>query len=131
MTQPDRGSTIDLDGALALETAVWDSLVAGDAAVDRSMLADHFVGVYPTGFAGADEHAGQLADGPTVASYTIGLARLLDVADGHVMLCYLARYRRAGRTDDEQMYVSSLWSFVSGRWLNVFSQDTPVGASVV
>jgi len=25
------------------------------------------------------------------------------------------------------MYVSSLWSWDSGRWRTVFSQDTPVG----
>jgi len=25
------------------------------------------------------------------------------------------------------MYVSSLWSLIEGNWLNVFSQDTPVG----
>ncbi|MEJ7801053.1 MAG: hypothetical protein WKF60_11055 [Ilumatobacter sp.] len=32
-----------------------------------------------------------------------------------------------GADDGESMSVSALWSWVSGRWRNVFSQDTPVG----
>lgn len=122
---------IDLAGAVALERDVWDALVAGDVEADRAMLADRFLGVYPTGFAGADEHAAQLAYGPTVAAYTIDDARLLPIADGHVVLSYRARYRRPDSDDVEEMYVSSLWSMNEARWQNVFSQDTPVGDSVV
>jgi hypothetical protein len=44
-----------------------------------------------------------------------------------VLVAYRARYRRPGRDDHDEMYVSSLWSFVDDRWCNVFSQDTPVG----
>lgn len=115
---------------LALEREVWDALVRGDVAVDRAALADHFLGVYPTGFAGAHEHVAQLAGGPTVADYLLTDARTLVVADGHVMLAYLATYRRPGSEDREQMYVSSLWSRLDGNWKNVFSQDTPVGEPV-
>lgn len=122
---------IDLGFFVDLERSVWDALVAGDAEADRAALSGTFVGVYPTGFADAADHAHQLADGPTVAAYSIDGARLLYVADGHVMLSYLATYRRPGRDVDEQMYVSSLWSLVERRWVNVFSQDTPVGDSVV
>ena len=122
---------IDIDFFIDLERRVWDALVAGDADADAAMLAHHFVGVYPTGFADVRDHAGQLANGPTVTEYTIDDARVLQVADGHVMLSYLATYRRPGRDDAEQMYVSSLWSMVERRWVNVFSQDTPVGRSVV
>lgn len=121
----------DVGFFVELERSVWDALVAGDAAADAAALSGTFVGVYPSGFADAADHAGQLADGPTVADYTIADARLLRIADGHVMLSYLATYRRPGRDDAEQMYVSSLWSLVERRWVNVFSQDTPVGGSVV
>ena len=113
---------------VGLERAVWDALVRGDPAADRAALAPGFVGVYPSGFAGAEDHFAQLADGPTVADYVIADARILDVAAGHVMLSYLATYRRRGAEHTEQMYVSSLWSETDGAWLNVFSQDTPVGA---
>ena len=122
---------IDVDFFVDLERQVWNALVAGDADADAAVLAHNFVGVYPTGFAGAGEHAGQLANGPTVAEFTIGEARVLQIADGHVMLSYLASYRRPSRDEEEQMYVSSLWSMVERRWVNVFSQDTPVGGSVV
>lgn len=121
----------DLEFFVALERQVWEALVAGDAEADRAALDDGFLGVYPTGFAGADDHVGQLAHGPTVADYTIEQARFLVVAEGHVMLSYLARYRRPGRDDVEKMYVSSLWSLVEDRWTNVFSQDTPAGGPVV
>jgi Domain of unknown function (DUF4440) len=114
-----------------LERAVWTALVEGDADADRAVLADSFVGVYPTGFAGADDHAAQLVDGPTVDWFELDGARILEIADGHVMLSYRASYRRPGSDTVEVMYVSSLWSRLDDRWLNVFSQDTPAGGSVV
>jgi len=45
-----------------------------------------------------------------------------------VMLCYRADYRRLRDGlpgESETMYISSLWTESDGRWLNVFSQDTP------
>ena len=68
-----------------------------------------------------------VAAGPTVADYGISDARAFRVATDHVMLAYLARYRRPNDDITEAMYVSSLWSLIEGRWHNVFSQDTPVG----
>lgn len=110
-----------------LERAVWEALVRGDPDADRAALAPQFVGVYPSGFAGAAEHVDQLADGPTVADYVITDARILEIAAGHAMLSYLATYRRPGAEDTESMYVSSLWSETEHGWVNVFSQDTPIG----
>lgn len=119
---------IDLAALLALETAVWQALVDGDAAADAAALADDFLGVYPTGFAGRDDHAGQLAGGPTVDRFELGEARMLAVSDDAVLLAYRADYVRAGAAPGpppESMYVSSLWCRRGGRWVNVFSQDTP------
>jgi hypothetical protein len=112
---------------VGLESRVWDALVRGDVAADRALLAADFVGVYATGFADRNDHVGQLAAGPTVASYAIDEARLLRISDTSVMLTYRADFRRLrsgvpGET--EAMYVSSLWSEQDGQWLNVFSQDT-------
>jgi hypothetical protein len=45
-----------------------------------------------------------------------------------VLLCYRADYRPAragGPGAASTMYISSLWVERDGRWLNVFSQDTP------
>jgi hypothetical protein len=111
-----------------LERQVWDALVRGDADADRDLLADDFVGVYSIGVANRSDHAGQLADGPTVASYAMSDAQLLRVSAVAVMLTYRAVYRRVlGGIPggDETMYVSSLWMERDGRWQNVFSQDTP------
>ena len=121
----------DLSFFVDLEGRVWDALRRGDPDADRALLAPHFLGVYPDGFGDRSDHTGQLGDGPTIEVYDIDEARLLTVADGHVMLAYRAAFRRPGETQTERMYVSSLWSRVDGRWVNVFSQDTPLGGPVV
>jgi hypothetical protein len=115
---------------LALERQVWQALVSGDADADAAVLLPEFLGVYPDGFAGREEHAGQLAGGPTVAGFTLSEARLLPVGADHVMLSYRAEFRRVDRRAAEAMYVSSLWQRNEDGWRNLFSQDTPVGAGV-
>ena len=119
----------ELDEILALETAVWTALLTDDAVADQQLLADDFLGVYPTGFADGADHAGQLDDGPTVVAFRIESPRLKVLADDHVVLAYDAAYRRPGG-GEERLYVSSIWSRRNGRWVNVFSQDTPPGAAV-
>lgn len=120
-------STIEF--LVALETEVWEALVRGDAAADRALLADDFLGVYPTGFAGRDDHAHQLDAGPSVDSYTISGARVVDISATAKLLSYRADYRRPDAVPGsaESMYVSSLWTTSDGGWVNVFSQDTPAG----
>lgn len=113
---------------VALETQVWDALVRGDAVADEALLTRDFLGVYTTGFATRAEHTAQLRDGPTMAAYSIADARVITVSETASLLCYRADCRaiRGGvPCDEETMYVSSLWCDVGGRWLNVFSQDTP------
>ena len=123
-----------IEDFIRLETAVWRALVSGDAATDERFLADDFLGVYPTGFADRSDHVGQLADGPTVAEFTLSDERMLVLSDSAVLLAYRADYRRALRSagsEPETMYVSSLWCRRDGRWVNVFSQDTPPGRPTV
>jgi hypothetical protein len=117
---------VDLSELVAMEARVWEALRTGDAAADVALLSPDFLGVYPSGFATRSDHAGELVDGPTVSEYSIHDARLLVVAEGHVMLSYRAMSRRAPDAEPEAQYISSLWSRREGRWLNVFSQDTPV-----
>lgn len=115
-----------LSEVLGLEHRVWQALVEGDSAADGHLLAADFLGVYPSGFARAEDHVGQLADGPTVARYKIGEARLLELGLDHVCLSYHASYQRPGGSQWEAMYVSSIWKRQPGAlgWINVFSQDT-------
>lgn len=123
------GTTIE-----TLERQVWDALTTGDADADRELLAPDFVGLYPTGFADRADHVASLAGGPTVDAYELSETRLLTVAENAVLFCYRADYRRATESSlgpVEAMYVTSLWCRRGGRWLNVFSQDTPVGEPVV
>lgn len=112
-----------------LESLVWEALVSGDADADRELLSDDFVGVYPTGFADRADHAGELADGPSIASYAITDARLIEVAADAALLCYRADYRQAGHSTVEVMFISSLWVERQGRWWNTFSQDTPAASA--
>jgi hypothetical protein len=119
---------VDIEEFVRLETAVWQALVDGDAAADAALLTDDFLGVYPTGFAGRADHAGQLAAGPTVVSFDLSEARLLAISDDAVLLSYRADSRSAAGTahpEPTAMYVSSLWIHRDGRWQNLFSQDTP------
>jgi hypothetical protein len=113
-----------LERFVDLESRVWDALVRGDAEADLRLLAPDFVGVYATGVADRGEHAGQLADGPTVESYSIEAPQLMRLSDEAVLLVYRARYRRPHVAHEESMYVSSLWCERAGEWRNVFSQDT-------
>lgn len=110
-----------------LESKVWAALVDGDADADRELLSADFVGVYPSGFATRAEHVGELADGPSMTSYSITQARSIDVSPTAVLLCYRADYVAAGSTEHEAMFISSLWVERDGRWWNTFSQDSLTG----
>jgi hypothetical protein len=117
---------------VALESNVWEALRSGDAAADRNALAENFLGVYPTGFSNREEHVGQLAKGPTIASFEIIDPRVLVLSEKAVLLAYRANFRRVGQGSAlESMYVSSVWCQESDRWSNVFSQDTPVASTDV
>ena len=125
-------SVMDIEEVVRLETEVWQALVAGDAEADARLLSDDFVGIYPTGFADVGDHVGQVAAGPTVERFELSDARMLAVSESAVLLSYRAVYTRAGAAKQEAMYVSSLWCQRGGRWVNVFSQDTPdTGFAVV
>jgi hypothetical protein len=120
---------MDLDAFIELETRVWDALRRGDAEADARLLGEDFFGVYPSGFADRSDHAGQLANGPTVAEFELNDARLMVLSDDFVLLSYRAdwhRFSSGERSPAESMYVSSLWSHRVGGWVNVFSQDSPV-----
>jgi hypothetical protein len=121
-------SRLLLEDLLRLETQVWQALADGDPVADRRMLSDDFLGVYPTGFADRKSHVEQLTDGSTIASFALHDARLLTVSESAGILSYRAEFTRPTSSavpGVEQMYVSSLWCFRDGTWLNVFSQDTP------
>jgi len=113
-----------------LETRVWQALVDGDADADRELLADAFLGVYPDGFAGRDAHVEQFASSPTVTHFSINRPHWFDLGGEAHLLCYEARFRRPGSDELHTMYVSSLWQLIDGRWVNTFSQDTPVAPTV-
>jgi len=120
---------LTIDDLLRLERGVWEALAHGDAAADARLLSDDFLGVYETGFAGRDDHVAQLHDGPTVTSYSLHEARMLELSGSAVLLAYRAQYDRVASTGGPEpaaMYVSSLWCRRDGRWVNVFSQDTPI-----
>ena len=128
MTKPDPSPPphVILAEVLAAETAVWRALVQGDAAADRALLSHDFLGVYPSGFAGRDDHADQLKAGPSIAQFSLDEARVILPAPGVALLSYRATFRRPGGTRAEVMLVSSLWRHANGAWINLFSQDTPV-----
>ncbi len=113
------------DFALGLETQVWRALLAGDPDADRALLSDDFLGVYPTGFSDREEHATQLADGPTVVDYEIRSPQAVEIAPGVIQFAYDAHYRRKSDAPMERMYIMSIWAEREGQWVNTFSQDTP------
>ena len=119
------------DALLLAEHDVWKALVAGDEAADARALDDDFLGVYPTGFAGKNDHVAQLSGGPTVEAYRLSDVRVVACGPDHALLVYRADYIRPGATIEEAMYVSSLWRHRDGDWINLFSQDTPASGKEV
>ena len=115
---------MELSELIELESRVWEALQRGDQDADADLLGADFLGVYPSGFAGKQDHAGQLLNGPTVATFSILEPRMIRFTADHVLLAYRANYRRPDQSTEETMLVSSAWSNVEGRWVNVFSQDT-------
>ena len=107
-----------------METRVWEALVSGDAEADAALLHPNFLGVYPSGFSDRDGHSGQLADGPSVATYRIEDARVIELSPDTALLAYLAHYARPGSPHEAAMYVSSIWRRDGTDWVNLFSQDT-------
>ncbi len=114
-----------LSELLEHEHRVWAALVAGDARADMALLSQDFLGVYPNGFAGRAAHGAQLSAGPSVVYYEIVGPRVVPAGAAHALLVYRARFRRPGRKEPEEMYVSSLWRRAGAGWVNIFSQDTP------
>ena len=108
----------------ACETRVWSALVEGDASSDAAMLDSSFLGVYQDGFSGKSDHVDQLADGPTIASYSLSGFRCRKLGENHALLSYRSDFRRCGKTHKEAMYISSIWERTGKGWINVFSQDT-------
>ncbi len=118
-----------LDQILSLEKQVWTALVEGNAEADRALLSPDFLGVYPTGFANRDDHVGQFADAPTMATYELSEAKLRVLTSDIVLLSYRADYTRPDATAAEAMLISSLWERRHDVWINSFSQDTPLERS--
>lgn len=113
------------------ERDVWTALVDGDAAADRALLAEDFLGAYPDGFASREDHCAQLAHGPSVTSYQISEEHIRQLGADHILYAYRASYVRPGTTTPDEMLVSSIWARRDGAWVNIFSQDTPLtGAEV-
>ncbi|MCV6585143.1 MAG: nuclear transport factor 2 family protein [Marinibacterium sp.] len=107
------------------ETAVWRALQDGDSAADARLLAADFLGVYSDGFADRSDHIAQLAQGPSIAAFSLHDLQARPLGADHALLSYRARFRRIGRSADEEMYVSSVWERAGAGWVNLFSQDTP------
>jgi hypothetical protein len=117
----------DVDYFLQLEQAVWRALCEGDMDADRALLAEDFLGVYPSGRADKSAHVAQLRDGPTMSTFSLTDAQVVILAEGVVLLTYRAEFARhclSSRRASETMFVSSVWRKAGETWRNVFSQDT-------
>ncbi|MFY0618810.1 MAG: nuclear transport factor 2 family protein [Shimia sp.] len=114
------------DTLYALEIQVWDALVSGDGNADGALLTEDFLGVYPDGFAGKDAHVQQLDHGASVADYRLSAVQIRQTGPNSALLIYRADYLRTGSASWEAMLISSLWENRANRWLNSFSQDTPL-----
>jgi hypothetical protein len=112
---------------LALERRVWEALKRGDMAADLALLSDDFLGVYSTGFQDRAKHAARLKRGPVFRSYAISKSRLIRLGPGLALLAYAASAKdMKGR--GRSFHITSIWRRSGRRWLNIFSQDTDVGA---
>ncbi|MCX7558537.1 nuclear transport factor 2 family protein [Sulfitobacter sp. F26204] len=108
------------------EQQVWDALVSGDVSADETLLGDAFLGVYSDGFATKQDHSGQLANGAMVLGYDMHDIKVLPLGPEHALISYRACFRRSSNDQNEVMFVSSIWQNDGDRWINIFSQDTPL-----
>ena len=115
----------DIEQFIRLESEVWEALATGDGEADGRLLSDDFLGVYTVGFADRAAHVAQLAHGPTVIDYSLSEARLMGLSDDMALLAYRSQFRRTGEEHAESVLISSIWQEREGRWVNIFSQDTP------
>ena len=120
-------SDMDLNAFVDLETCVWDALrrrrggrrpLAGRR-LPRGLpeWIRYPIGSCRTAHARSDGGRLELCD-----------ARLMVLSEDDVLLSYRADAHRLvdGQSgESETMFVSSLWCRRSGRWVNVFSQDSP------
>jgi hypothetical protein len=112
---------------VAAETAVWEALRSGDRAADRALLAEGFLGVYPTGFIGREEHVAELDAGAIVHDFELLETRTMTVAEDSALLAYRVRFRPSAEAAPVTWMVSSIWRRdPDGSLVNTFSQDTPV-----
>ena len=118
-------SDLSIDTFERLETAMWKSLVDGDGQAADRLLSSDYLGVYTTGFSDRADYIAALADGPVAAWFEISQSRIFALSETAVMYSYRADFRSQLDGPDEAMYISSLWCLRDGRWMNVFSQDTP------
>jgi hypothetical protein len=112
---------------VALESGVWEAMLAGDPEKDKALLTENFLGVYNTGFSNREEHCNAIAAGPVAATYKITEPRIMILSTGIVIFSYLAIWtpiRKGKVKSEEKMYISSIWQEFGGTWLNIFSQDT-------
>lgn len=110
----------------AAERAVWAALVAGDAAADEALLSPDFLGAYPDGFANRAAHAAQLVGGPSVETYSLSDITVRALGPHHALIAYRADYTRPGMAA-AAMLIGSIWRRDATGWVNVYSQDTPLG----
>jgi len=112
---------------LDLEKRVWDALVSGDKTADSRLLSDEFVGVYPSGIEGKEDHCSQLDSGPTIKRYYLSDVSMKLLSNELALLYYRADFCRTSAGEEsleEIMYISSIWQNQNGIWQNIFSQDT-------
>lgn len=128
MSELDPTDTSLRDTLLRLERLVWDALRSGDVRADQAALAPDFLGVYPDGFAGRDDHVAQLARGPTIQDYDLADLHARTLGPDFALLSYRATFRRIAGDMSEVMYVSSIWRRDGEAWMNIFSQDTVAAA---
>ena len=112
---------------VALERRVWRAMADGYIRAGTNLLDPQFVCVYASGFASREDHATQLANGPSVGGLSIDDPRLLPLAPDAAMLSYRATFTRLAKGNVaslQTMYISSIWWQRGATWVNVFSQDT-------
>ncbi|MDO5495521.1 MAG: nuclear transport factor 2 family protein [bacterium] len=119
--------TLTRADVITAETAVWEALRNGDRDADRALLAEDFVGVYPTGFVTREDHLAEIAQGPSVYAYEFLETKVLSISPEAALIAYRVWFQHTRSSQPVEWMVSSLWELgPEGRLVNTFSQDTPM-----
>jgi ketosteroid isomerase-like protein len=125
--KPENGPASLQVQIVAKERQELDALKSGDPRTFSALIADDAIFVDPRGTAGKEEVVQNITD-LKLAEYSMEGVKFLQLSPHSGVIAYKLKQKGSshGKEFSATVYVSAVWTQRSGKWLCVFSQETPV-----